>query len=127
MLQTLKLNSKKRKNFAFPKKKSLIGSTSGPEYRLLDLHQRHKTLDSMRQNDAKVKTTTKTFLTDSDRRRPISRSISCAKAKKSSTKVSINNNLRIYRIYLLLATSKALISRVATYYLFIYRCLDTQD
>ena len=29
MLQTLKLNSKKRKNFAFPKKKSLIGSTPG--------------------------------------------------------------------------------------------------
>ena len=29
MLQTLKLNSKKQKNFAFPKKKSFIRSTPG--------------------------------------------------------------------------------------------------
>ena len=29
MLQTLKLNSKKQKKFAFPKKKSFVGSTPG--------------------------------------------------------------------------------------------------
>ena len=32
MLQTLKLTSKKRKNFAFPKKKSLVGSTPGQSF-----------------------------------------------------------------------------------------------